>query len=330
MVYVSRRLPDPVMAELARRFTLIGSPADRPATRADLFAAAAVADAMAVTLTDRMDAELFAKAPRLKVVAVYAVGYDNVDVAAAARRGIVVTNTPDVLTESTADLTWALILAVTRRLPEAERLVREGKWEGWAPTQLLGTDVFGKTLGIIGMGRIGRAVARRAAGFRMNILYHNPRPLASDLERTLGARYVPLAQVLQSADIVTLHIPLTDSTRGMIGRAELALIRPTGYLINTARGAIVDEPALSEALERKTLAGAGLDVYSEEPHVHPRLRALPNVVLLPHIGSATHEARVKMGMMVIDNIAAVLDGREAPNRVGVARQQKGEEHGSVQ
>ena len=317
-VYVSRRLPDPVMAEFARRFTLIGQPQDRPATAEELREAAAVADALAVTLTDRVDAALIENAPRLKVVAVYAVGYDNVDVAAAARRGIVVTNTPDVLTEATADLTWALILAVARRIPEAERLLREGKWAGWAPTQLLGTEVFGKTLGIIGMGRIGRAVARRAAGFRMNVLYHNPRPLASDMERALGAKSVSLLQVLQEADIVTIHAPLTDSTRGMIGKAEIAMIRPTGYLINTARGAIVDEPALIEALELGKLAGAGLDVYPEEPRVNPRLLALPNVVLLPHIGSATHEARVKMGMMVLDNIAAVLDGREAPNRVGVA------------
>ena len=317
-VYVSRRLPDPVMAEFARRFTLIGRPADRPATRAELLDAAAVAEAMAVTLTDRVDEELLQSAPRLKVVAVYAVGYDNVDVAAASRRGIVVTNTPEALTEATADLTWALILAVARRIPEAERLVRERRWEGWAPTQLLGADVFGKTLGIIGMGRIGRAVARRAAGFRMNVLYHNPHPLAPDVDRALWVRSVSLTQLLQDVDIITIHGPLNDSTRGMIGKAELALIRRTAYLINTARGAIVDEPALIEALEQGRLAGAGLDVYPEEPRVDPRLLALPNVVLLPHIGSATHEARIKMGLMVLENITAVLAGREAPNRVGIA------------
>jgi glyoxylate reductase len=317
-VYVSRRLPDPVMAEFARRFTLIGRPVDRPATRAELFEAAAAADAMAVTLTDRVDEELLQRAPRLKVVAVYAVGYDNVDVAAASRRGIVVTNTPEALTEATADLTWALILAVARRIPEAERLVREGRWEGWAPTQVLGTDIFGKTLGIIGMGRIGRAVARRATGFRMNVLYHNPHPLAPDVDRALWVRSVSLTQLLQDADIITIHGPLNGSTRGMIGKAEIALIRRTAYLINTARGAIVDEPALIEALEQGRLAGAGLDVYPEEPRVDPRLLALPNVVLLPHIGSATRETRVKMGMMVLENITAVLAGREAPNRVGVA------------
>lgn len=317
-VFVSRRLPDPVMAEFTRRFTLIGRSTDHPATRAELLEAAAVADALVVTLADHVDAELLQKAPRLKVVAVYAVGHDNVDVAAATRRGIVVTNTPEVLTDATADLTWALILAVVRRIPESERLVREGKWEGWAPTQLLGGDVFGKTLGIIGMGRIGRAVAQRATGFRMNVLYHNPHPLGPDVERALGVRSVPLPHVLRAADIITIHAPLNDSTRGMIGKSEISLIRRTGCLINTARGAIVDEPALIEALEQGMLAGAGLDVYPEEPRVNPRLLALPNVVLLPHIGSATYAARVKMGMLVLENITAVLAGREAPNRVGVA------------
>ena len=314
-VYVSRRLPDPVMAELARRFTLIGQPHDRPATREELLEAASQADALAVTLTERVDADVLDRAPRLKVVAVYAVGYDNVDVVAATRRGIIVTNTPDVLTETTADLAWALILAVTRRIPEADRLVREGRWEGWAPTQLLGADVCGKTLGVIGMGRIGRAVARRAAGFGMAVLYHTRHPLSHEEEVVLHAKSLPLPQVLQAADIVTIHTPLIDSTRGLIGKAELAMMRRSAYLINTARGPVVDEAALAEALEQGRLAGAGLDVYQHEPHVHPRLRALPNTVLLPHIGSATTETRVKMGLIVADNITAVLEGREAPHRV---------------
>jgi len=314
-VYVSRRLPDPVMAELARRFTLIGQPHDRPATREELLEAASQADALAVTLTECVDADVLDRAPRLKIVAVYAVGYDNVDVAAATRRGIVVTNTPDVLTETTADLTWALMLALTRRIPEADRLVREGRWEGWAPTQLLGADVFGKTLGIIGMGRIGRAVARRAAGFGMTVLYHTRHPLRHEEEVVFHAKSLPLPQVLQAADIVTIHTPLIDSTRGLIGKAELAMMRRSAYLINTARGAVVDEAALAEALEQGRLAGAALDVYQHEPHVHPRLRALPNTVLLPHIGSATTETRVKMGLIVADNITAVLEGREAPHRV---------------
>jgi len=303
------------MAELARRFTLIGQPHDRPATREELLEAASQADALAVTLTERVDTDVLDRAPGLKVVAVYAVGYDNVDVAAATRRGIVVTNTPDVLTETTADLAWALILAVMRRIPEAARLVREGRWEGWAPAQLLGADVFGKTLGVIGMGRIGRAVARRAAGFGMAVLYHTRHPLNHEEEAALHAKYLPLPQVLQRADIVTIHTPLTDTTRGLIGKAELAVMRHSAYLINTARGAVVDEAALAEALEQGRLAGAGLDVYQHEPHVHPRLLALPNTVLLPHIGSATTETRVKMGLMVADNITAVLEGRKAPHRV---------------
>jgi glyoxylate reductase len=314
-LYVSRRLPAPVMTELARRFTLIGQPHDRPATREDLLEAAAQADALAVTLTERVDAAVLDRAPRLKVVAVYAVGYDNVDIAAATRRGIVVTNTPDVLTETTADLAWALILAVMRRIPEADRLVRERLWEGWAPAQLLGADVFGKTLGIIGMGRIGRAVARRAIGFGMAVLYHTRHPLRHEEEVVLHAKSLPLTHVLQGADIVTIHTPLTDTTRGLIGKAELAMMRPSAYLINTARGAVVDEAALAEALEQGRLAGAGLDVYQDEPHVHPRLLALPNTVLVPHIGSATTETRVKMGLMVADNITAVLEGRKPPHRV---------------
>jgi glyoxylate reductase len=303
------------MAELARRFTLIGQPHDRPATREELLEAASQADALAVTLTEHIDADVLDRAPRLKVVAVYAVGYDNVDVAAATRRGIVVTNTPDVLTETTADLVWALILAVTRRIPEADRLVREGRWEGWSPAQLLGADVFGKTLGIVGMGRIGRAVARRAMGFGMAVLYYTQHPLRHEEEVEWHAKHLPLLQVLQGADIVTIHTPLTDSTRGLIGKAELAVMRRSAYLINTARGAIVDEAALAEALEQGRLAGAGLDVYQHEPRVYPRLLALPNTVLLPHIGSATTETRMKMGLMVADNITAVLEGRKAPHRV---------------
>src|SRR5256885_13066291 len=206
-VYVSRRLPDPVMAELSRRFTLIGQPHDRPASREELLEAASQADALAVTLTERLDADVLDRAPRLKVVAVYAVGYDNVDVAAATRRGIVVTNTPDVLTETTADLTWALILAVTRRIPEADRLVREGRWEGWAPAQLLGTDVSGKTLGLIRMGRIGRARARRAVWVGVAVLYHTRHPLRHEEEVALHAKCLSLRQVLQAAGIVTIHTP---------------------------------------------------------------------------------------------------------------------------
>ncbi len=303
------------MVEMARRFTLLGRPQDCPATRETLLEQVPQADALAVTLADRVDAGLLAKASRLKVVAVYAVGYNNVDMAAAAARGIVVTNTPDVLTEATADLTWGLILAVTRRIPEGDRLVREGRWAGWAPTQLLGSDVHGKTLGVVGMGRIGRAVARRAAGFAMSVIYHSRHPLSSEEEEALNVSRVPLPQLLQTADIVSIHTPLTEGTRHFIGKAELARMRRTAYLINTARGPVVDEAALAEAMAQGRLAGAGLDVYEDEPRVHPRLLGLSNVVLLPHIGSATYETRVKMGMMVVENITAALAGKEPPNRV---------------
>jgi glyoxylate reductase len=314
-VFVTALLPEPVMAEMARRFTLVGRPQERPATRGELLAHAPFADALAVTLTDRVDAEVLAKAPRLKVVAVYAVGYNNVDVAAAAARNVVVTNTPDVLTETTADLTWGLILAVTRRIPEGDRLVREGRWDGWTPTQLLGADVHGKTLGVIGLGRIGQAVARRAAGFGMSVLYQSRHPLSPAEEETLNVSYVSLPQLLQASDIVTIHTPLTEKTRHLIGKSELALMQRTAYLINTSRGPVVDEAALAEALAQGRLAGAGLDVYEDEPRIHPGLLGLSNVVLLPHIGSATHETRVKMGMLVVENIAAVFAGKDPPNRV---------------
>ena len=316
-VFVSRLFPEPVMVEMARRFTLLGRPGDLPTSREELLAQVPYADALAVTLADRIDAAVLGKGSRLKVVAVYAVGYNNVDVEAATARGIVVTNTPDVLTETTADLTWGLILAVTRRIPEGERMIRQGDWAGWAPTQLLGADVHGKTLGVVGMGRIGRAVARRAAGFGMSVRYHSRHPLNPEVEKSLHVSRVPLPQLLQTADIVSIHVPFSDETRHLIGKTELAMMQRTAYLINTARGPVVDEVALADVLAQGRLAGAGLDVYEDEPRVHPALLGLPNVVLLPHIGSATYETRVKMGMMVVENITAVFAGKEPPNRVGV-------------
>jgi glyoxylate reductase len=314
-VLVSRRLPEPVMTEMARRFTLIGEPQDRPMDRAELLKHVPRADALAVTLAETVDAELLDRAERLKIIAVYAVGYNNVDLAAAAARGIVVTNTPDVLTETTADLTWALILAVARGLPQAERALREGRWHGWNPTEFLGSDVHGRTLGLIGMGRIGRAVARRAGGFGMRVIYSSRHRLEAQEEAALNASEFPLSVVLETSDIVSIHTLLTPETKHLIGKTELALMQKTAFLINTARGPIMDEAALAQALAEGRLAGAGLDVYEEEPRVHPALLSLRNVVLLPHIGSATYETRIRMGMMVIENISAVLAGRDAPNRV---------------
>lgn len=312
-VLVSRLFPEPVMAEMARRFTILGCPQDSPASPETLREVVSAADALAVTLADRVDAALLAQAPRLKVVAVYAVGYNNVDVAAATARGIVVTNTPEVLTETTADLTWGLLLAVARRLHEGERMVRAGLWSGWAPTQLLGAEVHGKTLGVIGLGRIGQAVACRAVGFGMPVLYHSRHSLGVQAEKALNASRAPIQEVLAASDFVTLHTPFTEETRHLIGRAELAWMKPTAFLINTARGPIVEESALVEALAQGRLAGAGLDVYEDEPRIHPGLLGLSNVVLLPHIGSATYETRVKMGMVVVENISAVLAGKKPPN-----------------
>jgi len=313
-LYISRLLPDPVMAIVRERFRLVQEPHDvlpsPPALREGL----CQADAAIVTLGDRIDAETIQAATRLKILANYAVGYNNIDFAAARQRGLIVTNTPDVLTDATADLTWALILATARRVVEGDALVRSGAWTGWSPTQLLGAEVSGKTLGIIGMGRIGQAVAQRAMGFRMPVRYHSRQPqTASSLPREW--EYRSLQDILGEADVVTIHVPLTPATHHLIGTCELGWMRPTTFLINTARGPIVDEAALVNALKRGTIAGAGLDVYEEEPTPHPDLAQLRQVVLLPHLGSATMQARTQMGLVCLKNIEAVLDGRPAPNQV---------------
>lgn len=314
VLYVSRLLPDPVMTDIRERFTLAMEPAAAPPGRAVLTRGLAQADAAICTLTETIDAEVLAQAPRLRVLANYAVGFNNIDLAAAKARGVIVTNTPDVLTEATADLTWALLLAVARRVTEGHALVQQGAWTGWAPTQLLGTEVAGRTLGIVGMGRIGQAVARRAAGFNMPVLF-----CRRGTERPPGSpptwQQVPLEELLNRADFITLHLPLTPDTRHAIGSRTLRLVRPSAFLINTSRGPIVDEAALAAAIRDGRLAGAGLDVYEAEPQVHPDLRGLPQVVTLPHLGSATLATRLQMGRLCLDNVAAVLEGRPAPNRV---------------
>ncbi len=313
ILYITRLLPQPVLDAIPRHYLRLTEPTDRTPTAEELRRGFAEADAVICTLTDRIDASLLAHAKNLKVIANYAVGYNNIDVSAATRRSIIVTNTPDVLTNATADLTWALLLAVSRRVVEGDSWIRTGDWPGWTPTQLLGADVSGKTLGIVGMGRIGQAVAQRASGFRMSVIYagRHPIPTSSGLAWT----WQPLDEVLVNSDFLSLHVPLTDTTRHLIGRREITLMKPTAYLINTSRGPVIDEAALVSALEAKTIAGAGLDVYEQEPMVPAGLTALPNVVLLPHLGSATLEARVRMGLMCLDNIAAVLGGRLTPNRV---------------
>jgi glyoxylate reductase len=267
------------------------------------------ADALLCLLTDRIDAAVLERAPRLRIVANAVVGYEHVDLRACAARGIVVTNTPDVLTEATADFTWALILAAVRRLPQAERSLRAGEFHGWGFWDYLGGDLGGATLGIYGMGRIGRAVARRAAGFGMRVIYHSRTPLPPEEEARLAAESVSFDDLLARSDVLTLHAPLTPDTRHAIGREALGRMKPGAYLVNTARGALVDEAALVEALRGGRLAGAGLDVYEREPELAPGLLDLPNVVLLPHAGSATRETRTRMAMVAARNVHAVLGGR---------------------
>lgn len=302
------------MTVIRERFCLTAAPQLGSPNSTTLRDGLREAQAAICTLTEGIDGDVLKAAPHLRVIANYAVGYNNIAVDDAKARGIVVTNTPDVLTETTADLTWALLLATARRMLEGDSLARSGAWTGWEPTQLLGTDVYGKTLGIIGMGRIGRAVARRAMGFDMSVLYHNRTRL--DLS-TLNDqwRQMSMQEVLAGSDFVSLHVPLTVETHHLISDAELRLMRPTAYLINTARGAVVDEAALVAAVQEGRLAGAGLDVYEQEPALHPGLRALPQVVTLPHLGSATLHTRIQMGMICVQNILAVLEGRPAPNRV---------------
>ena len=295
----------------------------QPMPRTALVAALRRVDGVLALLTDRLDATLLAGAPRLRAIANCAVGYDNVDLRAAATRGIVVTNTPDVLTEASADLAFALLLAAARRVAEGDRLIRAGRWRGWKPDLLLGTEVHGATLGIVGLGRIGMAVARRARAFGMRVRYHQRR---AALHPPAGATRASLTRLLATADFVSLHVPLTAATRHLIGRRELARMKAGAILINTSRGAVVDEPALVRALASGHLAGAGLDVFAREPHVPRALRTLPNVVLTPHIASATSATRTRMATLAARNLAAALAGRRPPNTVALpqtrdARQQ---------
>jgi glyoxylate reductase len=312
-LFITRLLPQPVMDAIPRNYQLVAQPADRPSTAEELSHGFAQADAVICTLTDRVDAALLAQATKLKIIANYAVGYNNIDLSVATQRGIVVTNTPDVLTDATADLTWALLLALARCVLVGDTWVRTGSWPGWTPTQLLGADVSGKTLGIVGMGRIGQAVAQRASGFRMSVIYAGRHRIP--IPSGLTWEWQPLDTVLANSDFLSLHVPLTETTRHLIGRRQLTLMKPTAYLINTSRGPVIDEAALVSALETRTIAGAGLDVYEQEPTVSAGLISLKNVILLPHLGSATLETRVRMGLICLDNIAAVLRGGPAPNRV---------------
>ena len=266
-------------------------------------------------LTDRMDGEVIRQASQLRVISNIAVGYDNIDLDCATERGILVTNTPGILTETTADLAFGLLLAAARRIAEADHFVRSGQWKEWKFDFFLGLDVHHRTLGIVGLGRIGQAVARRANGFAMNVLYAAPRRARPEIEEELGARHVPLETLLQDSDFVSLHVPLKPETRGLIEKSQLALMKPTAILVNTARGPVVDEAALVDALGQGKIQAAGLDVFEHEPRIHPRLLSLPNVVLAPHIGSASRQTRLRMAEMAADNLIAGVNGQIPPNVV---------------
>lgn len=316
VVAVARWLPPPGIGPLEEAGLEVRYQGeDRPPDRGELLELVSGAEGALTLLTERVDDELLdAAGPGLKVVANMAVGYDNIDVAACTRRQVVVTNTPGVLTEATADLTWALILAATRRLGEGERLVRRGEWTGWRPGQLLGPGLQGKVLGIFGMGQIGAAVARRGAAFGMVVRYTNRRPRPDDAE--VGARWVPLDELLASADVLVLNAPSTPETRHVIDAAAMAAMKEGAVLVNSSRGPLVDEAALVEALRSGRLRAAGLDVYEREPTIHPGLLELEQVVLAPHLGSATDETRAAMVRLACDNIVAVLSGRAALTPVG--------------
>ena len=308
-IVVTRRIPETALDLLRAAGEVWLSPHDRPLQPAELHAAVAGADAVVTLLHDRVDDPfLDAAGPGLKVVANVAVGFNNIDVAACASRGVVVTNTPGVLTEATADIAFALVLMVTRRLGEGERLVRSGGTWTWSMFFMLGAGLQGKTLGIVGLGQIGCATARRARAFGMEIAYAGRRRADPAVEADLGARLLPLAELLAEADIVSLHVPLNDRTHHLIDAAALRRMKPSAYLVNTTRGPVVDEAALVDALRSGTIAGAGLDVFEHEPDVHPGLLGLENVVLIPHLGSATIETRTAMAVLAARNAVAVLAG----------------------
>jgi glyoxylate reductase len=316
-VVVTRELPDQVMDRMAALFDTVQHRGDARLSPEALQAAVADCDVLVPTVTDAIDAGVIAAAgPRLRLIANFGAGVNHIDLRAARARGIIVTNTPGVLTEDTADMTMALIVSVPRRLAEGEKLVRSGEWHGWSPGGMLGHRIGGKALGIVGMGRIGQAVAARARAFGLSIHYHNRHRLPAILEAQLGAIWHPdLDDLLRASDIVTVHTPLNDDSRLLIDRRRLALLRPHVYLINASRGGIVDEEALVDALEAGRLAGAGLDVWEHEPRIDPRLLALPNVVMTPHMGSATIEGRLGSGDKVIQNIRMWADGHRPPDQV---------------
>jgi len=316
-VIITRELADSNQNRMCELFDAVPNYADRPFSRDDLIAAMADCDVLVPTVTDHIDAEMIENAPdRLRLIASFGAGVDHIDLAAARAKKILVTNTPGVFTEDTADMTMALILSAPRRLSEGEKLIRTGQWEGWKPSGMLGHCIGGKKLGIIGMGRIGQAVARRASGFGLSIVYHNRRQLPPAVEESLRASFVAdLDELIRECDIISLHCPHTAETHEMINAERIGMMKSSTYLINTARGDLVDENALIEALQNEKIGGAGLDVYQNEPDIDPRFLTLKNTVLLPHMGSATFEGREASGERVITNIRVWADGHRPPDQV---------------
>jgi glyoxylate reductase len=316
-VIATRRLPEPVETRLKELFDIALREDDAPMSRAELAAAVGQADVLVPTLTDTIDAGLLAQAgPRLKLIANFGAGVDHIDMGAARQRGILVANTPGVVTEDTADMAMALIMAVTRRIPEGLALMQSGNWAGWAPTALLGGRLGGRRIGILGMGRIGLAVARRARAFGMQIHYHNRRRLRSEIEQEIEATYwESLDQMVARMDVLSINCPHTPSTFHLMNARRLKLMKSDAVIVNTSRGEVIDENALTRMLRSGELAGAGLDVYEHGTQINPRLKALTNVVMLPHMGSATVEGRLEMGEKVILNIKTFADGHRPPDQV---------------
>lgn len=315
-VYVTRMIPQPGIDLLKKHCKTVEiNPDDRVLTRAELLKNIRGRDAVLCLLTDKIDDEVFAAAgPQCKIFANYAVGFNNVDVEAAKRRKVRVSNTPGVLTDATADMAWSLLFASARRIAESDKFMRTGQWGGWGPMQFLGQDITGRTLGVIGVGRIGANFALKSIGFRMKVLYTDM-SVSAELESKLGAKKVPLEQLLKESDFISVHVPLMPETTHLISTPQFEMMKRTAVLINTSRGPVVDEKALVEALRAKRIAAAGLDVYEEEPKAAPGLLALDNVVACPHTASATIETRTKMALMAAENVIAALEGKEPPNAV---------------
>ncbi len=314
-VFVTQRFFPEALDLLRQKAEVEGGVADEPLSREELLSAVSDIDGLLTLLVNRIDREIIDRANRLKIIANCAVGYDNIDVAYCREKGILVTNTPGVLTEATADLTWALILAVARKIPQADRYTRQGLFRGWQLDLFLGQEIYGQNLGIIGFGRIGRAVARRALGFGLKIFYFDPQRLSPEEEAHLQVNYLPLDELLKTADIITIHASLNPSSYHLINREKISLMKKEAILINVARGPIVDEKALAEALKNGQIFGAGLDVYEGEPEIYKELLSLDNVVLLPHIGSATRTTRMKMAMTAVRNLLQGLSGQKPDNLV---------------